>query len=142
MTPFRKKPTFHSLTSTHILVHSTRGGLGQVERSSCLGYCRHWGCTTTSQEMYLHHKKNRTSPRVTSACVTIRLSYNAGLFNADLIIRVKINVNNYLPNAENSIIRGVIRKMPLLFKKLKTVWLLLMYLYNEPGLFYLTYVRV
>jgi hypothetical protein len=34
-------------------------------------------------------------------------SSNAGFSNADLIIRVKINANNYLQNAENSIIRGL-----------------------------------
>jgi hypothetical protein len=34
-------------------------------------------------------------------------SSNAGLSNANSIIRVKINANNYLPNAGNSIIRGL-----------------------------------
>jgi hypothetical protein len=33
--------------------------------------------------------------------------YNTPSSNADSIIRVKINENNYLPNAENSIVRGL-----------------------------------
>jgi hypothetical protein len=34
-------------------------------------------------------------------------SSNVGLSNADSIISVKINANNVLPNAENSVVRGL-----------------------------------
>jgi hypothetical protein len=56
------------------------------------------------------YRRNNTdlcNKKLKTISVYIKPSSNAGFSIMDSIIRVKINANNYLPDAENSVISGL-----------------------------------